>query len=372
MEPDRTSFDPPPQLRETDRDIRQSGLDPDFWYPLARSAEVAQGKPYGCEFAGEPIVLVRTEQNGLFALEDRCAHRQVPLRYGVVRGDLLQCGYHCWTYDHTGKCVAIPYRSPEMEACPRVRSYPVREACGLVFVFPGDPEKAATVPFPKFPRFEDSRYRTRYLDRRVNAHYSFMHENLMDMNHQFLHRRYMGSIRATCLGHEEGKDWSEVRYTFARVGGRQSAGERFMIKTGKSTGTGERDHALMIIRTDYPYQTLQFWPKHSTEPALDLWNCYIPLGPDQRVNHTYGLMMIKKPSVPGLMHLLWPAIAWFTDRIFAEDRWIVELEQSAFDKQGADLNCEIFPPIRALRRVLVANGTTLKSAAGQAASRQRE
>ncbi|MGH3188294.1 MAG: hypothetical protein ACRDPY_20310 [Streptosporangiaceae bacterium] len=29
----------------------------------------------------------------------------------------------------------------------------------------------------------------------VNCHYSFMHENLLDMNHQFLHRGVIGKIQ---------------------------------------------------------------------------------------------------------------------------------------------------------------------------------
>lgn len=82
----------------------------------------------------------------------------------------------------------------------------------------------------------------------------------------------------------------------------------------------------MTIRTQYPYQTLRFWTTGSEQPALDLWNVYIPVDREQRVNHTFGLMMIRKPSIPGLIHLLWPFIVWFTEGKFAEDRWIVEQE----------------------------------------------
>ena len=58
-------------------DIRKTGIHPNFWYPVARSDNVKTGKPHGVSFAGEPIVLVRTEccscpdfvdnKNGLFA-----------------------------------------------------------------------------------------------------------------------------------------------------------------------------------------------------------------------------------------------------------------------------------------------------------------
>jgi renierapurpurin 18,18'-hydroxylase len=47
--------------------------------------------------------------------------------------------------------------------------------------------------------------------------------------------------------------------------------------------------------------------------------------------------------------------------MFAEDRWIVEQEQKAFDNQGADWNNEIFPVIRGLRDVLVTQGVPLSA-----------
>jgi len=38
-------------------------------------------------------------------------------------------------------------------------------------------------------------------------------------------------------------------------------------------------------------------------------------------------------------------LAWFTSRVFSEDCEIVEMEQAAYDEQGADWNQEVFPPI---------------------------
>ena len=35
-------------------------------------------------------------------------------------------------------------------------------------------------------------------------------------------------------------------------------------------------------------------------PALDLFNVYVPTDREQRINQTYGLMMIQKPTVPAL------------------------------------------------------------------------
>ena len=73
-------------------DLRRVGSHPDHWYPLAWSREVKLGKTYATHFAGEPIVLVRPKEGDVFALEDRCAHRQVPLSQGVVSGCAVRCG----------------------------------------------------------------------------------------------------------------------------------------------------------------------------------------------------------------------------------------------------------------------------------------
>jgi phenylpropionate dioxygenase-like ring-hydroxylating dioxygenase large terminal subunit len=345
------------------RDLRRTGIDPDHWYPVARAQAIVPGRTLGVTFAGEPIVLVRTATGEVFALEDRCAHRQVPLHAGVVKGNCVQCCYHGWSFDRTGRCVAIPYLDrKDTPAWPRgVRAYPCREAYGLVFVFPGDPRAPGLASFPHVPTHANPRYRTRYLDRRVSCHYSFMHENLLDMNHQFLHRRFMGHIQTVFLDLRRGDGWVEADYTFRRAGGRQSLGERFMLGQ-RAVQPDVKDVSrrdIMTIRTEYPYQTLRFWTAQSTEPALDLWNVYVPVDREQRVNHTYGLMMIRKPPIPGLIHLLWPFMTWFTNGIFAEDRWVVEEEQKAFDRQGADANQEIFPVIRALRELLLVHGVSL-------------
>lgn len=345
------------------RDLRKSGLDPDFWYPLARSGDVKAGKSLAVSFGGEPIVIVRPQQGEIYALEDRCAHRQVPLSLGVVRNDRLQCHYHCWTYDRTGACVNVPYLDEGKQLPNGVRSYPAREAYGLIFVYPGNTTAPGLQQFPDVPTFAKKEYKTRTLDRTIGCHWSFMHENLMDMNHQFLHRSLMGSIRATLLDLREGDGWVEVDYTFARAAGKQPIGERFMINRKGAAKVSDGSIDKMTIRTAYPYQTLQFWTAGSDEPALDLWNCYVPTDREQRRNQTYGLMMIRKPGIPGMIHLIWPFIVAFTNGIFGQDQHIVEAEQAAFDAQGEDWNQEIFPAIQALRRLLIDKSVPLDGSA---------
>jgi hypothetical protein len=88
---------------------------------------------------------------------------------------------------------------------------------------------------------------------------------------------------------------------------------------------------------------------------------YVPEDAEQRTNHVYGLLMIEKPPVPGALHLAWPFIRRFTERVFAEDRMAVEAEQRAWDEQGEDWNREVFPLILDVRDVLRSNGVPIRS-----------
>ena len=47
--------------------VRRSGLQPDFWYPLAQSEDVKPGRAHRATFAGEAIVVARTERGAVFA-----------------------------------------------------------------------------------------------------------------------------------------------------------------------------------------------------------------------------------------------------------------------------------------------------------------
>jgi phenylpropionate dioxygenase-like ring-hydroxylating dioxygenase large terminal subunit len=334
-------------------DLRRTDCHPDYWYPVAWSDELKAGKMLARTYAGDPIAIVRGKDGQVFALENRCAHRQVPLTHGVVNGCTVKCGYHGWAYDASGQCIDVPYLGKER--LPNgVRSYPCREVDGLIFIFPGD-VRLADERLPKaLGASMDKAYKTRRLNRHVQAHYTFMHENLFDMNHQFLHRRQMGMIKARCLGRRMGPDWCEVDYTFSRTEGTSTVGETAILGVVRKRGEGDNTD-LMTIRTEYPYQNLRVWVGGG-DPVLNVWLGYTPLDKEQRSNRTFGYLSVKRPKIPGIIDAAWPFITMFTEQIFKEDKEIVEMEQAAHDAQGADWNNEVFPPIQDLRALLARCG----------------
>ncbi|MER5209574.1 aromatic ring-hydroxylating dioxygenase subunit alpha [Streptomyces sp. NPDC002838] len=342
-------------------DLRRVGANPDFWYPLALSGSVRGRRVIATAFAGERIALYRGETGAVYALEDRCAHRQVPLSLGVVEGETLRCCYHAWAYRGDGRISQIPYLSKGDGRPPRgVRGYPAREAYGLVFVFPGDPDKAAVTALPELPAFGSPKYKTMTFSRTVRCHYSFMHENLLDMNHQFLHRGVVGRLHPELLEYRTGPRSVEARYLFTHAGGKRNRGAGLLA--GEGIGGGDSAD-VMTIRTDYPYQTLDLVPENAERPAFRLWAAYVPEDAEQRTCHAYGLLMIEKPRIPGALHLARPLIRRFAERVFAEDRTAVEAEQRAWEEQGEDRNHEVFPLILDVREVLRANGVPLRSQA---------
>ncbi len=336
-----------------DFDLRRIGAHPDHWYPVAWSHEVKTGKAFATGFAGEPIVLVRPKGDKLFALEDRCAHRQVPLSKGVVNGSAVRCCYHGWSYDASGRCIDVPYLG-KGKLPNGVKAYPCHEVDGLIFVWPGLMPPA---PPPSAIGLSGNKsYKTRRFGKIVSCHYTFMHENLMDMNHQFLHRRTTGKVFPRYLDRRVGDDWIEVDYSFMRPDQSPPLGEAVIV--GSLRGQSSNSQDLMTVRTEYPHQSLKFWISDG-DPALDVWLGYTPVDKEQRFNRTFIVLSVRRPKIAKMLDLVWPMLAWFTNRVFAEDCAIVEMEQAAHDSQGADWNQEVFPPIRDLRVILANNGVPL-------------
>ena len=147
-------------------------------------------------FLDEPVVLYRTSAGEAVALADRCAHRAYPLSLGTRLGDTVRCGYHGFTYDGHGRCVAIPSQQ-HVPAAYGVRRYPTLERGGVVWIWMGEPNAADEAALPDLhelgltdPNFHVdvggvNTWRNRY---------QLINENLLDLSHiEFLHLGTIGT-----------------------------------------------------------------------------------------------------------------------------------------------------------------------------------
>lgn len=173
-------------------DIRTCGINPNYWYVVARSSEV-KDKPIGVTLWHQAIALYRDEMGKVHALEDRCPHRQVKLSHGQVVDNKIECAYHGWRFNSEGNCVEVPYLAPNQKLpnC-KIRRYPVQELDGFIWLFFGDPDKLNKDDLNPMgiPEWNHLNYIATVSVIECKGHFSFLIENLMDMYHGHLHDNY--------------------------------------------------------------------------------------------------------------------------------------------------------------------------------------
>ncbi len=90
--------------------------------------KVPLGQGFCFVVAGEEIAVFRQRDGRLFAVQNRCPHRQGPLAEGVIGGGKLICPLHAHAFDlSTG---AGP------NAAERLRTYAVRDSGGRIELAP--------------------------------------------------------------------------------------------------------------------------------------------------------------------------------------------------------------------------------------------
>ncbi len=108
------------------------------WVPVALSQDIPALVVMPVRFAGETIALWRSASGRVTASADRCPHRGMRLSHGFVRGELLSCIYHGWSYAQSGQCMKIPaHPSLKPPETIRVVTYTVREQNAVVWVSDG-------------------------------------------------------------------------------------------------------------------------------------------------------------------------------------------------------------------------------------------
>lgn len=156
------------------------------WWVAATTEEVTS-KPISRWLLEQRVVLFRTGDGTVTALEDRCAHRWAPLSQGRLIGDEIACPYHGFRYNARGVCTHVPTQS-HVPAALKVRSYPAREYGPFVWIWMGDSKRADPAHLPSISWSNDpaySRFRG-YMEVRCN--YIAIQENLMDDAHfNYLH-----------------------------------------------------------------------------------------------------------------------------------------------------------------------------------------
>jgi phenylpropionate dioxygenase-like ring-hydroxylating dioxygenase large terminal subunit len=166
---------------------------PNQWYVILESKQLKQ-KPVSALRLGEKMAVWRDASGKSNVISDKCPHRGASLSQGKSVGDCLQCPFHGFEFDATGKCSFIPANG--MTAAPpkamKTIAYPTREAYGFIWVWWGEQRDE----YPEIPWFDDLRgddfeYSSTYASWPV--HYSRCIENQLDVIHlPFVHASTIG------------------------------------------------------------------------------------------------------------------------------------------------------------------------------------
>lgn len=127
-----------------------------FWLPAVTSSELeADGSPIRLRILHEDLLAFRNSEGEVGIIDAFCSHRLAPLYFGRNEECGIRCPYHGWKFDVRGNCLEIPSipKGNNETARKRValKSYPVREAGEVVWVYMGPKDQE-----PPFPRFEST------------------------------------------------------------------------------------------------------------------------------------------------------------------------------------------------------------------------
>ena len=169
------------------------------WYAILDSKELKKKKPLRIKRLNENLAIWRDEQNNVCCIQDLCCHRGASLSCGRILEGKLECPFHGFIYDASGKVTLIPANGkhrPVPETM-KVKSFRTFESYGFIWIWWGDENVVTKEPF-FFNELADFSYST-FKDY-WNVHYSRAIENQLDVIHlPFVHKTTIGRGNKTLV-----------------------------------------------------------------------------------------------------------------------------------------------------------------------------
>ncbi len=164
------------------------------WYAVMSSHHIKKNRIVGAKRFGTNLAFFRTADGDVSCVQDICAHRGASLSGGCVNKNHIQCPFHGIEYAADGSCVYIPSEGKSSKndfSRFNLKSYPVREIGGIIFVWYGDrkPDKEPDY----FDIIRDRSYTYDHMEDTWQVNYSRVIENQLDVSHlAFVHRTTIG------------------------------------------------------------------------------------------------------------------------------------------------------------------------------------
>ncbi len=163
------------------------------WYVAGWSSEISNDLR-AIKVLDEKIVIYRNSKGKVFALEDRCPHRFLPLSMGKLMGDNIECGYHGLTFNCEGNCIRIPSQK-KIQKTLKIPTFPIIERHGIVWIWMGEKTLFKNYKIFDIPQFSESGWEVHQGEALyLNSNYLNVAENLVDPAHvSFVHPTTLGN-----------------------------------------------------------------------------------------------------------------------------------------------------------------------------------
>ncbi len=178
------------------------------WYAVLPSWALA-GTPMGMTRLSQNLVLWRDDDGAVHAVEDRCPHRGARLSMGWNLGDRLACWYHGVEVGADGTVRKVPaVNNCPLEGQRAVRSYPVKEERGAIFVYFGDELHAEPCPLELPEELSSPEYGAILCFAKWKCNYRYAIDNVMDP----MHGAYLHAVSHS-MAHGEKSAHMQIRKT---------------------------------------------------------------------------------------------------------------------------------------------------------------
>jgi len=305
----------------------------DIWYFGMRSAALKPGEIERREMVGLPILFARSKSGQAFAVHDICPHRGVPLSAGKLfdEGDQVggeavtepqvECPYHGWRFGIDGGCRKIPSLLDDQNVGIekiRVRTYPVHEKNGVIWVYIPRPqtgplveEVTPKIPPPELPAIGEDWQPKFRMKMDFGCHVDHAVIGLMDPAHvAFVHRQWWWRTEKSM--YEKEKKFGPVPYGFSMLPHEPSSNSFAYRWLFGSKPTTEIVFRLPGIRTEL------IKSKRATVLGL---TCVTPI--TEKLTEITQIFYWNAPFLTALIPILRP----FAKTFLGQDGDMVDLQQ---------------------------------------------
>lgn len=310
------------------------------WYVAAWEKDIGR-KLLARRILDRPVVLFRTAAGEAVALEDRCAHRFLPLSRGELTADGVTCGYHGMVYGADGRCVRIPGQDV-IPTNARVRRFPLVERWGAAWIWMGDPALADPAAIVDVPHYAEEGWGiNRGPPLHIRANYQLITDNLLDPAHvNYVHRTTLGaggSPETPLTVEQAGITIRATRHTpnsppapfFAKAGGLTGNVDRWQIYSLILPTVAVVDGGSVECDPSKP-------PAERRSARINSYNFVTPETPTSSFYHYFQLRNFA-PTDPATTELMNQQFG----EAFSEDKIVLEEIQSVIERSGELPNLDL-------------------------------